>query len=133
MIDRLPHHADPCPATAPRWRTVIGVLGLVLGVFIMHGVNHPSASHAGLLGFTTTASTAHTDTTAHSTEMHCSDGSCGHSETSAMLMAACTFAVLASGSTTSRRCRPYQQDRVTALPWPAGPTWSPEPPVPRYV
>ena len=105
---------------------LVGVIGLVLGVFPMHGLSGPNMSHEGLPGL---GSTSHA-----MGDMTSSGSAHSHSEAAAMLTMACAYAVLPMSVSAARREAPMGERRpITGLRLPIGPLRGPEPPVPRLV
>jgi hypothetical protein len=103
-----------------------GVVGLVLGVFLMHGLSGPNMSHDGLPGL---GSTSHA-----MGDMKSSGPAHSHSEAAAMLTMACAYAVLQLSVSAARREAPMgERPSITGLRIPIGPLRGPEPPVPRIA
>lgn len=109
---------------------VAGLLGLLLGVFLMHGLSGPNMSHDGLPDF---GSRSHA-----MGDMKLSGSAHQRSGGTAMLTAACVgvcaYAVVHLTSIAAHRDAMNGQGwALSASRLPIGPLRGPEPPVPRVV
>lgn len=133
QIDRMPprdllqHRAARRDGNAVgRSVRVVGIIALVFGVYLMHGLSGPNMSHDGLPGL---GSASHS-----MDDMKPSGTAHQHSEGAAMLTMACAYAVLQLTTLAERRHQATSGPRPSvALRIPIGPLRGPEPPVPRFA
>ena len=133
MTPITPHH-PLYVVLMPRRRVRRGarlaaVVGLALGIYLMHGLSGPVMSHDGLPGL---GRSIHAMADLHDTAS--SGRTAPHAESAALAGMGCAYAVLQRRVRSIRRLPARHTRRPpTALRLPIGPLRGPEPPVPRAV